>query len=104
MCLIRFVILFTLTKEITTELSSYDGVGSGHGMTRCSRNNLCCLVLLTANKQTLTSASVLCSGTASLNTFHTMLVPRWHESRHHVSSNVPFPEHAQRPAKLLIHY
>ena len=75
MCLIRFVILFALTKEITAELSSYNGVGSGHGMPRCSRNNLYCLVLLTAIRQILTSASVLCNGTASLNTFHAMLVP-----------------------------
>ena len=75
MCLILLAILFALTKEITAELSSHKGVGSGHRIPRFSRNNLHYFVLFFSIKQHLTSASALCSGTSSLNTFHAMIVP-----------------------------
>ena len=76
MCVILLVILFFLIKEMTVEFSSYNEVGSRHEMSRFSRNSLNYFVLLTFNKHALTSSFLLYNGTASLNTLHSMLVPR----------------------------
>ena len=71
----RLVILLAFARDIIVVLTSC-GTGTGHCNPKRCMDNLHFLVFLTAIKHTLNSASVLCNDTASLITFHEIVLPR----------------------------